>query len=73
MATTQTRTEARLAELEIKISYAEDLLDELNRSVFRQQREIELLAGELKRLGKQITDAAPTQAHSLRDDIPPHY
>ncbi|MFA9263122.1 MAG: SlyX family protein, partial [Undibacterium sp.] len=28
--------ESRITELEIKISYAEDMIDELNRTVFRQ-------------------------------------
>ena len=31
------RMESRITELEIKISYAEDLVDELNGTVFRQQ------------------------------------
>ena len=35
--------DARITELEIKISYAEDMIDELNRVVFRQQQQIDLL------------------------------
>ncbi|MGB8301493.1 MAG: SlyX family protein, partial [Azonexus sp.] len=35
--------ESRITELEIKISYAEDLVDELNRTVFRQQQQIDQL------------------------------
>lgn len=66
-------TENRITELEIKISYAEDLIDELNRTVFRQQQQIELLAGEFKLLREQIRNAAPAEARSLRDEIPPHY
>ena len=40
--------DARITELEIKISYAEDMIDELNRVVFRQQQQIDLLVGEVK-------------------------
>ena len=35
--------EERLLELEIKLSLNDDLLDELNRQVYRQQQQIDLL------------------------------
>ena len=65
--------DARITELEIKISYAEDMIDELNRVVFRQQQQIDLLVGEVKALREQAQDAAPGERHSLRDELPPHY
>lgn len=65
--------ESRITELEIKISYAEDLIDELNRTVFRQQQQIDFLARELDALRQQMQSATPQQARSLFDDIPPHY
>ncbi len=65
--------ESRITELEIKISYTEDLLDELNKTVFRQQQQIEFLAGELRALRDQVQSAAPQEPGSLRDEIPPHY
>ncbi len=65
--------DARVTELEIKISYAEDMIDELNRVVFRQQQQIDLLVGEIKALREQAQDAAPGERHSLRDELPPHY
>lgn len=66
--------DARLVELESKIAFAEDLLDTLNMTVFRQQREIERLQKQLLQLGEQLRNvAAPGQPTSLRDEIPPHY
>ena len=65
--------EHRLTELEIKTGFAEDLLDRLNETVFRQQKQIELLTRELLGLREQLADAGPAAPRSLRDDIPPHY
>ena len=66
--------ESRLAEIEIKLSFSEDMLEELNRTVFRQQQQIEVLQKELRALRQQLqsddTQAAP---RDLRDEIPPHY
>lgn len=66
-------TDARITDLEIKISYAEDLIDELNRTVFRQQQQIDLLVVEIKALRDLVRNAAPAEPRNLRDEIPPHY
>ncbi|MFO0121544.1 MAG: SlyX family protein, partial [Inhella sp.] len=47
------RTDARLTELEIKASYADDLLEQLNALVARQQQQIDLLQRELLALRQQ--------------------
>lgn len=66
--------EERITELEIKISYTEDLVDELNRMVYRQQLQIDLLAAEIRALREQQRNAPQSeQAFNLRDEIPPHY
>lgn len=65
--------EARLAELEIKAGFAEDLLDALNGTIYRQQQEIERLQREMKELRDQLRSSMPAEAGSLRDEIPPHY
>ncbi|UCV29946.1 SlyX family protein [Ferribacterium limneticum] len=66
--------EERITELEIKISYTEDLVDELNRMVYRQQLQIDLLAAEIRTLREQQRNSPQSeQAFSLRDEIPPHY
>ena len=66
--------DSRITELEIKISYAEDMVDELNRVVFRQQQQIDLLAAQIKTLREQVrADDTPIEQRSLRDELPPHY
>ena len=65
--------DSRITELEIKISYAEDMVDELNRVVFRQQQQIDLLVAQIKTLREQVQADAPGEQRSLRDELPPHY
>lgn len=65
--------ESRLTELEIKLSFADDAIDELNRAVFRQQQQIDQLIHELRTLRQQMLSSLPEEKRSLRDDIPPHY
>ena len=63
----------RLTELEIKAAYTEDLLDELNRVVVRQQQQIDALLRELLQLRDRLPDGAGGAPRNLRDDLPPHY
>ena len=65
--------EARLNELEAKMSFAEDLLDELNRTVFRQQQQIEQLQQDVRALHRQLQDAAHDAPLSAGLETPPHY
>lgn len=67
------RMDARITELEIKISYAEDLVDELNRTVYRQQQQIDRLLAQVEALREQVRTAAPAEQRGLRDELPPHY
>lgn len=65
--------ESRITELEIKISYTEDLVEDLNRLVFRQQEQIDLLFREVRALREQAQNNQPPEQLSLRDELPPHY
>ena len=66
-------TEARLTDLEVKLSFTEDLVDDLNRTIFRQQQQIDLLITEIRSLRDQMNNIQPEERRSLRDEIPPHY
>jgi SlyX protein len=65
--------DARINELEVKLSFAEDLLEQLNLTVFRQQQQIEGLQRDMRTLRQQMQESMPAEQRSLRDEIPPHY
>jgi SlyX protein len=65
--------ESRLTDLEIKISFNEDQIDELNKVVYRQQQQIDFLTTQLRALREQVNNSQQQEQHSLRDEIPPHY
>lgn len=65
--------EDRLTRLEEKLCFAEDLLETLNQTVYRQQQTIEALSGEVRALRQQVLSSLPAEPSSLRDEIPPHY
>lgn len=70
--------ESRLTELELKLSLAEDALDQMNHTVFRQQQQIDLLQAQLRELYRLVrpSDAPAADGDEPPDpraEIPPHY
>ena len=65
--------EQRLNDLEIKASYTEDLLDQMNLALYRQQQQIDRLVQELTHLRQQMPEPGGGAPRNLRDEIPPHY
>ncbi|MDP1864359.1 MAG: SlyX family protein [Thiobacillus sp.] len=65
--------EARLNELESKLTFAEDLIDTLNETVIRQQGQLDLMQQQLRLLNQQLQNALPAESRALRDELPPHY
>jgi len=65
--------ESRITELEIKLSLAEDQIEELNRTAFRQQQQMELLQAQIRELYQLLQPEAANEPRNLRDEIPPHY
>jgi SlyX protein len=68
---TNEHNEQRLNDLEIKASYLEDTMDQLDRIIIRQQEQIDLLIRELTHLRQQAPE--PGTGRNLRDELPPHY
>lgn len=66
--------EQRLTDLEVKLSYAEHTVEQLNAVVVRQQDQIDRLIREIAELRRQSANASePGGFRSLRDELPPHY
>ena len=65
-------TDQRLTDLEIKASYTEDLLDQLNMALYRQQQQIDRLTREITQLRQQMPEDGPA-SRNPRDEMPPHY
>lgn len=63
----------RLEDLEVKASYSEDMLEQLNLTIYQQQQLIERLVREVTQLKQNIPDGVSSSARNLRDDLPPHY
>lgn len=66
-------TEQRLTNLEIKASFTEDLLEQLDQVIVRQQQQIDLLLREVARLRERTAEPQDGVPRNLRDDLPPHY
>jgi len=65
-------SDERITNLEIKLSFAEDLIEKLNETVYKQQQQIEFLYRELKAI-KEQTSSSGGSIVSSKDEIPPHY
>ena len=68
------KTDQRLSDLEIKASFTEDLLDQLNLTIYRQQQQIDDLIRVVADLRKQLPEAgAPGSGQAIVNERPPHY
>ncbi len=67
------KLEDRLIDLEVKASYADDLLEQLSDQIYRQQQQIDLLLSELRLMRERLPEAGTAAPRNLRDEIPPHY
>lgn len=64
----------RLVELEVRVAFQEQTLQELNRVVIRQQQQIDRLTQELETLKVQLTMVAPSLVIPQEEEAPPpHY
>ncbi len=68
-------TEERLENIETKLSFQEDLLEELNKTVYQQQQKIERLEVMCQSLAQHVLSlsAARNDGVMLSNERPPHY
>jgi SlyX protein len=65
--------EHRFENLESKMMSAEDQIDELNRTVWRQQQELDVLREQFRQLAQQLKAMQDANPVPPGLDIPPHY
>ena len=63
----------KLVELEEKISYLQNMLDELNMVVFRQGEKIEKLNRQIKQTNEKLINRSESELSQIIDDKPPHF
>lgn len=71
--TSPTNIEQRITELEIKASFAEDQLDQLDKVIVRQQQQIDALIREITSLRQQAPESGAGISRNLREELPPHF
>jgi SlyX protein len=66
--------EERLENIETKISYQEDQIEELNKTVYMQQQKIERLEAICEALARQVRSLAEAgNEGKAANERPPHY
>jgi SlyX protein len=75
MAPARDEDARRLMDLEVKVSFMDDLVEQLNDIVARQGQQIDRLVREVLDLRRQQDAATGAGAapRNLRDELPPHY
>ena len=73
MDANNSRVDERLTELEIKASFTEDQVEQLNQIIIRQQQDLEALARQIGQLREQLPEPGTGLPRSARDELPPHY
>ncbi|PHR48538.1 SlyX family protein [Cycloclasticus sp.] len=65
----------RITELEIKVAYQEDTIQQLDRVLCQQQDQIDSLKKQIKELTNcsQDTSTDTKSLFSALDEVPPHY
>ncbi|MDD7570171.1 MAG: SlyX family protein [[Actinobacillus] rossii] len=66
--------EDRIAELEMKVTFQENLLETLNHSLVEQQFVIDKMQVQLRYLASKLKDMQPSNIASRSEETPPpHY
>jgi SlyX protein len=65
--------EERLTNIETKISFQEDLIEELNKTVYQQQQKLERLEAICEALARQVRSLGEAGNDKPANERPPHY
>jgi uncharacterized coiled-coil protein SlyX len=61
------------AEIETKLAFHEHEIDKLHKALYEQQKRMDAMALQLKRLTEQYTDLAASKNENSAQEKPPHY
>lgn len=68
------KMEQRLAELEMKLTFQDNLLEELNQALVEQQFIIDKMQLQLRYMAEKLKDMQPSNIASRAEETPPpHY
>lgn len=68
------KMEQRLAELEMKLTFQDNLLEELNQALVEQQFIIDKMQLQLRYMAEKLKDMQPSNVASRAEETPPpHY
>lgn len=68
------KMEQRLAELEMKLTFQDNLLEELNQALIEQQFVIDKMQLQLRYVAEKLKDMQPSNVASRAEETPPpHY
>lgn len=68
------KMEQRLAELEMKLTFQDNLLEELNQALVEQQFIIDKMQLQLRYVAEKLKDMQPSNVASRAEETPPpHY
>lgn len=65
--------EERITRLEMKISYQDSIIEDLNQTVIAQQRELERLSAAQAALTEKLDELLEQSGDSMPFTRPPHY
>jgi len=68
--------ESRMDELESRLAFQDDLIESLNKTIVRQDRELARLESRVRALADKFNDLAESAASpgaSSGHEVPPHY
>jgi len=66
-------SDKKIVELEEKIAFIQNMLDDLNMVVFRQGETIEKLNNQIKETNEKLINQSESNQSQIIDDNPPHY
>ena len=69
-----TQAQSLLEQLEVKVAYQDDTIEQLNSVVFEQQRSIERLQKQMQLMIERMKSAQQNSSNiNAEHELPPHY